>query len=120
MLYVRHDIYRIMIVTFGYLFLFSLLQLSVTYRPLLIFLLTGYFFLKTIQSFSNDSSEIKNEKEPKQLPKIKRYRQFASSRRKFFYFCEDFKSSLKDYFNKIRKNHAFLYFLSLLIIMIGL
>jgi len=43
-LYVRHDIYRIMIITMSYLFLFSLFQSSITYRPLIIFLLTSYFF----------------------------------------------------------------------------
>ena len=47
-LYVRHDIYRIMIVTMGYLFMFSLFQLSITIRPLVIFALTAYFYYETI------------------------------------------------------------------------
>ena len=57
-LYVRHDIYRIMIVTMGYLFMFSLFQLSITYRPLIIFVLTAYFFYEMIQEFSNEQIEI--------------------------------------------------------------
>jgi hypothetical protein len=68
-LYVRHDIYRIMIVTMGYLFMFSLLQLSVTYRPLVIFLMTGYFFYEMIQEFSHEQIEIESAPDEPKRPR---------------------------------------------------
>jgi len=52
-LYVKHDIYRLMVVALGYSCLFSLLQCSLSYRPLIIFILTFYFFFSAITQISS-------------------------------------------------------------------
>jgi hypothetical protein len=121
-LYVRHDIYRIMIFTMGYLFMFSLFQLSITYRPFIIFLLTAYFFYEMIQEFSHEQIEMAP------IPEEKK-----KSRRNYLIFLpssvqllpsqpEQKISSLKDlkkYVQEICKKKALLKFLAVAAITIA-
>ena len=50
-LFVRHDVYRIFIVTFVYQLAFGIMQIQVSYRQIVGFVLGAYFFVKAIRNY---------------------------------------------------------------------
>lgn len=101
--------------------MFSLLQLSVTYRPLVIFLMTAYFFYEMIQEFSHEQIEIEPAPEEPKRPRNNYLRFLPAEYQIEQNQSKSTVSSLKDirvYISKVKKKKAFLNFLMVAIITI--